>query len=105
MPPPPVAGAPYGVLLSAGTGAPPRRVGAVVAFGGADPRAVAEDEALEVAVDEALPVAVDEALPVAVDDARPAAAGEEACPEWPAVVEGEAVVLPVCVLVDAGGGE
>jgi hypothetical protein len=103
VPPPPVAGAPFGVLLSAGTGVLPGRVGAVVAFGCADPRAVAVDEALE--------DAADDDLPVAVDEARPVGTGAEAfpewpvVPEWPAVVAGEGVALPVCVLVDAGGGE
>ena len=94
MPPPPVAGAPVGILVSAGTGVWLERAGAVVTFGDAGARAVAGAEAL--ALDVAVGLALDVAVGLVLDVA-------EALAAWRAVVAGEALVVPVCVLVDTGG--
>jgi hypothetical protein len=87
-----VAGAPAGTLVSAGAGVWLGVAGAVVSFGDADARAVSVGEAFAV---EAFAVDVAEAL--SVD------AGELAFALCRAVVPGEALAVPVCVLVDVAG--
>jgi hypothetical protein len=99
VPPPPVAGAPVGILLSAGAA-----VGTLLSAG-TGVWLVCAGAVVDLVGAGACPLDVLESLGVDAAEALPVDAGEEAVRVCGALDAGEVVGVPVCVLVDAGDGE